>query len=297
MSTTETVKTALVTGCSSGIGHAAAIELSKRGYKVYACARRLAPMQDLATNHNVTIFKMDVSDLESVENAKKFILEQLGDSQKLDILYNNAGQSCTMPAIDVNDEQIEQCFQVNVFGVIRVTRTFIDLVINAKGTVVITGSLAGICPFPWGSVYGASKAAIHQYASGLALELEPLDVKVLNVITGGVDTNIADVRPIPKSSIYNLPETTKAFKLRQEMAVKNTPQSPEVYVQGVINEIEKGKRGRVNIFKGTYATTLSFLVWLLPRSVILLVFRAKFHLNDVWKAVRESQETQTKKSI
>lgn len=73
----ERQKVALVTGASSGIGYATAIEFAKRGYKVFAGARRLEPMQKLKDDHGVIIFKLDVSDLESVKNAKNSLNQKL----------------------------------------------------------------------------------------------------------------------------------------------------------------------------------------------------------------------------
>ncbi|KAK9242227.1 hypothetical protein V1506DRAFT_548217 [Lipomyces tetrasporus] len=300
-------KTALVTGASSGIGHALAIELSKRGFKVFACARRLESMRDLESEHGVTIFRMDVSSLESINDGVKFIDSQLGvdeGAKKLDLLYNNAGQSCTFPAIDVPDEALTQCLDVNFIGPVRLTHALRNYVINAKGVIAFTGSLAGICPFPWGAVYGASKAAVHQYASIMALELEPFGVRVLNVVTGGVNTNIADTRDLPQDSLYNGPEMADAIDKRRRMAERETPMSADVYAKRVVDDVLYGDNfinrfsRRVNVYHGSWSSTLSLLVNITPRWFILWAFRIKFKLNSVFEAVRARRETleNTKKS-
>ncbi|KAK9386014.1 hypothetical protein V1515DRAFT_605840 [Lipomyces mesembrius] len=295
----ERKKTALVTGASSGIGHALAIELSKRGFKVFACARRLEPMRDLESEHGVTIFKMDVSSLESINDGVKFIDSQLGvdgGPKELDLLYNNAGQSCTFPAIDVPDEALTQCLDVNFIGPVRLTHAFRNYVINAKGVIAFTGSLAGICPFPWGAVYGASKAAVHQYASILSFELEPFGVRVLNVVTGGVKTNIADTRDLPQDSLYNAPEMADSIVRRRRMAERETPMSPEVYAKKVVDDVLYGDSfinhftRRVNVYRGSWSSRLSLLVNIAPRWLILFAFRIKFKLNGVFEAVRARQE-------
>ncbi|KAK9357701.1 hypothetical protein V1504DRAFT_35385 [Lipomyces starkeyi] len=295
----ERKKTALVTGASSGIGHALAIELSKRGFKVFACARRLEPMRDLESEHGVTIFKMDVSSLESINDGVKFIDSQLGvdeGAKKLDLLYNNAGQSCSFPAIDVPDEALTHCLDVNFIGPVRLTHAFRKYVINAKGVIAFTGSLAGICPFPWGAVYGASKAAVHQYASILSFEMEPFGVRVLNVVTGGVKTNIADTRELPQDSLYNGPEMADSIDKRRRMAEKENPMSAEVYAKKVVNDVLYGDNfinhftRRFNVYHGSWSTTLSLLVNIAPRWLILFVFRTKFMLNSVFEAVRAKQE-------
>ncbi|GMF03765.1 unnamed protein product [Ambrosiozyma monospora] len=218
---------------------------------------------------------MDVSSIDSINKGYDFIFSQLGgvvasdaDTDgnadagvpehrlvpKLDVLYNNAGQSCTFPAIDVPDSAMQQCFEVNVYGPIRLTKRFSPLVIAAQGTIVFTGSIAGLGPFPWSSVYGATKAAIHQFASCLALEMEPFNVRVLNVITGAVKTDIADKRSIPSDSVYmSTEEGRKIIAYRQKMAVNSSPMSPEAYAAAVVKKIENHDLLKIDYYNGSYS--------------------------------------------
>lgn len=74
---------------------------------------------------------------------------------------------------------------------------------NAKGTIVQIGSLAGVIPYVFGSVYNSSKAALHSYSNTLRVELKPFDVRVVTIVTGGVKSNIARThRELPEDSIY-----------------------------------------------------------------------------------------------
>ncbi|EGW31391.1 uncharacterized protein SPAPADRAFT_61958 [Spathaspora passalidarum NRRL Y-27907] len=283
----ERQRVALVTGASSGIGLATAIEFAKRGYKVFAGARRLEPMQVLKDEYGVIIFQLDVSDLDSVKNAKKFIQEQTGDDY-LDFLYNNAGQSCTFPAIDVTDEQVKQCFEVNVFGPVRVVRELAPLVINAKGVIGFTGSVSGCVPFPFSSIYSATKAAIHQYAATLRVDLKPFDVKVINIVTGGVKTNIEDKRDLPSTSLYNVPGIKNAFDQRRQMAKKNNPIPPEVYAKGVVDDFENASLGgKLNIYRGRMAFFLGHLMYFVPRFIVELALLRKFGLFGVFDAIKQ----------
>lgn len=283
----ERQKVALVTGASSGIGFATAVEFSKRGYKVFAGARRLEPMKPLAEQYNITIFQIDVSDLDSVKNAKKFIQEETGD-EFLDVLYNNAGQSCTFPALDVTDEQIAQCFEVNVYGPMRVVRELAPLLINAKGVIGFTGSLSGIVPFPFSCVYSATKAAIHQYAATLRVEMVPFGVKVINIITGGVKTNIADKRELPKDSVYNVPGIEEAFEARRLMAKKNNPMPAEEYARRVVNDFEGARlEGALNVYRGKMSTFLAYVMALVPRFIVERILVRKFHLDVVFNYLKE----------
>ncbi|EEQ44165.1 NADPH-dependent 1-acyldihydroxyacetone phosphate reductase [Candida albicans WO-1] len=283
----ERQKVALVTGASSGIGYATAIEFAKRGYKVFAGARRLEPMQKLKDDYGVIIFKLDVSDLESVKNAKKFIESETG-ADYLDFLYNNAGQSCTFPATDVTDAQMKQCFEVNVFGAIRTVRELVPLIINAQGVIGFTGSVSGIIPFPFSCIYSASKAAIHQYAATLRLEMKPFGVKVINIVTGGVKTDIEDKRDLPESSIYNVPGIKEAFNERRQMAARNKPMPAEVYAKKVVTDFESANLGgALNIYRGTMSTFLSFVLTFVPRFIVEAALVSKFKLNSVFQYLHE----------
>jgi len=280
-------KTALVTGASSGIGYAISKELAQQGYKVYAVARRIEPMESLK-QYGIIPFQMDVTSIESVQRGKEYLIKHLKDG-KLDVLYNNAGQSCTFPALDVSDSQVEQCFQVNVFGCIRLTRELAFLVIKAKGTILFTGSLAGIAPFPFASVYSASKSAIHSFARVLHLEMKPFGVRVINVVTGGVHTNIADTRSLPEDSVFNFPEGIEAFKGRQEMAKRNTPMEPEIYAKKVVKDI-LNQNDPIDVYRGTYSKLVPFFIGWFPGWIVELVFIKRFKLNKVFDALRGKDE-------
>lgn len=273
-------KVALVTGASSGIGYATAKEFALRGYKTYSCARRIDPMLPLK-EFGVIPVACDVTSPESVAQLKHLIAQECGGY--LDVLYNNAGQSCSLPALDVTDDMFKQCFEVNVFAPMRLTREFTPLLAKAKGIVGFTGSVAGLVPFPFSSVYGSSKAAIHQYAAMIRPELEPLGVRVLNIVTGGVKTNIADTRSLPENSIYNIPGMDEAVKERQQMAVRNNPLLPEVYARQVVNDFERVTlRGTLNVYRGKMAYLLGFLMFWCPRFIAEKAFLYKFHMTDVF---------------
>ncbi|GBL52761.1 NADPH-dependent 1-acyl dihydroxyacetone phosphate reductase [Candidozyma auris] len=278
-------RTALVTGASSGIGYATALEFQKRGYKTFACARRLEPMADLE-REGVTVFQLDVSDLESVRRAKRYLQE--ATNGYLDVLFNNAGQSCTFPALDVTDDQFTQCFQVNVFGPIRMTRELAPLLINARGVVGFTGSVSGIVPFPFSSVYSSTKSAIHQFAACLRLELKPFGVKVINIITGGVKTNIQDTRPLPETSLYNVPGIKESMDERRAMAAKNNPMDPKTYAFKVVNDFENASLdGRLNYYRGHMATILTWIMLCCPRYLVERSLVRKFRLTNIFAYLKE----------
>lgn len=283
-------KYALVTGASSGIGYEVTKELLRRGWYVYACARRTHPMEELRAEFGDRCIprKLDVSNQNDITQLKLKLEQELPD-QKLHLLYNNAGQSCSLPAIDVSEEIIDNTFRVNVYGPINSCREFAPLIINAKGTIVFTGSLAGICPFPFGAVYSASKAAIHQYARVLHGELGPLGVRVINMITGGVATDIADKKTLPEGSIFNFPEGIKAVETRKKMSEKNQPMSPADYARETVNDIENGSIDPVDIYRGTMATVVKWLMLLIPYALLEWGLRKKFKLDPAYSVLNKRQ--------
>lgn len=180
----------------------------------------------------ITTLKLDVSDQESVDATLKRITEESG---RLDILFNNAGTSCTFPAIDLKIEDAKQCYDVNFFGVIRVTNAAISLLKASKGTIVNTGSVAGFVYFPYSSIYASSKAALHHYSHVLRVELAPFEVKVVTLVVGGVDTDIADSRPLPKESSYYIVE--EAIAARRTMAKDNSPMSAADFAKSIVPQV------------------------------------------------------------
>lgn len=273
----------VVTGCSSGIGFEAAKAFALKGYKVIAGARRLGPMKELES-YGIKIIELDVTSIESVKKLAKLIESEYDG--KLKYLYNNAGQPCTFPAIDVTDEAAKQCYEVNVLGQIRMTREMIPYIIKTKGTIGFTGLVSGLFPFPFSSIYSSTKAAIHAFANTLAFELEPFNVKVINIVTGGVKTNIADTRPLPSGSLYEAEGIEEVLTKRREMAVRNQPMEPAEYSRRVVKDFENSSIGKVNVYRGAKATFLRFFQYF-PRFIILLGFRRQFGMNKLFEVLKQ----------
>lgn len=291
MTETSSKKIAVVTGASSGIGYAITKELAAHGYKVYACARRIEPMEALRKEFEpgvVIPYHLDVTQEKEILELKSKLASEL-PYRKLDLLYNNAGQSCTFPATDVTNDMVEQCFKVNVFSHVNMCRELSQFLINAKGTIVFTGSIAGIGIFPFSSIYAASKAAIHQYARDLHLEMKPLGVRVINAVTGGVSTDIADKRPLPASSMFNFKEGIECFQNRQLMAKKNSPMTAETYAKKLVKDI-LSDRDPVDVYRGTFATIMSWAVIFVPYWILELVVSRKFKLDKMYNVLKQKKD-------
>lgn len=168
------------------------------------------------------------------------------------------GRNYTVPALDVDIEEAKATFQTNFFAIVSINQTFIPLLLPTRGLILNIGSVAGIMPYTFGSIYNASKAALHSYSSTLRVELEPYGVRVLVVITGGVQSNITRTyRDLPAGSLYLDVEQDyiRRQKHSQEGAMSN-----EVYARGVVKEALKTKPK-----KWLWRGNKSFVVWLVSR--------------------------------
>jgi len=185
--TKEKLPTVLITGCTDGgIGHGLALSFARHGYHVFATARRLSAMASLKAISNITLLELDITSPESIRKLHEAVSS--ATSGKLDILYNNAGARYPAMAIEATYANAMDTMAVNFSGSVEIVRVFSDLLIASKGKIVFTSSGAGQLPVPTQVTYNASKAALDMYARTLRLEMKPLGVAVINVITGNIKT-------------------------------------------------------------------------------------------------------------
>lgn len=290
-------KYALVTGASSGIGYALVKALSKKGYKVFACSPKSVSflMKPLAEEYGAITFECDITNLEDIKHSAELIKTTTGG--KLDILYNNAGISIGGPAIEIDEGQLDKLFQVNVIGHINMTKHLAPLVINAKGTIVFTSSIAGLIPLAWVSAYNATKAAINMYAKTLRAELQPLGVKVHSFITGGVDTAICDNNRATTldSDYYNVDGIFESLNSSANMSRnRRTTEDPDVYAEGIVKKITNKDPG-FNIYKGAKAYSVYLVSLLLPLFVIQHGIAFHFKQLKVWYNMRKALKAKESK--
>ncbi len=171
-------KVILVTGASSGIGLACATALQAKGHTVYGSSRDLKRMQSVSFKP----IELDVTDDASVKAAIDKIIKAEG---RIDVLVNNAGNGVTGPAYAMPVDFAKKQFEVNFFGVVRVSSEVLPKMIEAKqGLVVNIGSLAGLFGLPYQSMYSASKYAIEGYSQSLRMELKNTGIKIAIINPG-----------------------------------------------------------------------------------------------------------------
>lgn len=184
-------KTAIVTGASSGIGRALALQLAERGARVALLARRKDALDALA--EEITSFggralalACDVGDREQVFASFRAAEATLGPA---DLLINNAGYGGHRWFLEWDLDDVERMMQVNFLGAVYCTRAVLDsMVRRGSGWIVFMASVAGRIAPPRESVYAASKSALVGLASALSLEVEHVGIHVLTVCPGAVRT-------------------------------------------------------------------------------------------------------------
>lgn len=181
------LKPVLVTGASSGIGRKITEALVEDGFFVYAGARKQEDLDALNAMENVRAIRLDVTSQKEVDAAVETVRSQ---ARGLYGLINNAGVLITGPAEEVNLDKVEWLFDVNVFGVYRVTQAFVPLIIESRGRIVNIGSIAGNIGIEFLGPYSMSKHAIEAYTDALATELRRFDVHVSVIAPGDYATNI-----------------------------------------------------------------------------------------------------------
>ena len=189
----ENQKAVLITGASSGIGRAAAEKLAAEGYFVYAGARKTADIQDLNKIDGVMAVRLDVTVQKEIDDAVTLIKSE---GRGLWGIVNNAGINIIDPLIEADEADLQFLFDVNVFGVFRVTKAFAPMVIESKGRIVNISSISGILSggLPAYGMYVMSKHAVEAYTDQLAFEMATLDVKVSAVEPGNYRSDIGASR-------------------------------------------------------------------------------------------------------
>lgn len=175
--------------------------------------------------------------------------------------------------------EVSPLFAANVFAVMKLCQAFAPLLIAARGTIVQTGSLAGIMPYVWAPAYSASKAALHAYSDTLRVELAPLGVRVVTVVTGGVKSNIARAhRELPAGSYY-LP--LKAEYERRLTHSQQLGMDTRAYARSCVGQVLRGD-GWFTKQRWIWEGSLSWVTWFvwawLPRAAFDWWFSWNFKL-------------------
>ncbi|KAL8918758.1 MAG: hypothetical protein Q9208_007155 [Pyrenodesmia sp. 3 TL-2023] len=240
-------------------------EFHSRGLQVFATARKAETIQDLADLGIVTL-GLEVTLEQSIDACRNEVAKRTGGG--LDYLINNAGRNYTVPAIEADYSEIESVFATNLFAVMRLCQKFMPLLRLSRGTIVQIGSVAGCIPYAWGSVYNASKAALHSYSAALRVEISPLGVHVITVVTGGVKSRISrDQRRLTDDSAYN---SIEEDYVQRQVHSQKVGMETDLYAQEVVSQVlhADGWLWRTRtIWAGGMAGTGKWLSWVFPEAL------------------------------
>ncbi|BBG65250.1 oxidoreductase, short chain dehydrogenase/reductase family [Hydrogenimonas sp.] len=174
----------LVTGSGSGMGRESVRFLAQKGFKVYAATRYPEKLAGVFEG-DVTVIPLDVADPGSVEEA-------FGGIERLDVLVNNAGYGLVSTVEDMDEKQMFDQFNVNVFGVLRVTKHAIPLMRRERsGVIVNISSFLGKIGLPLLTMYNATKYAVEGVTDSLRYELSDFNIRVHSIMPGFFDTRFA----------------------------------------------------------------------------------------------------------
>ena len=200
----------LITGTSSGFGLLTAVELARRGWRVFATMRNLdkrAPLDAAAAEAGVAgrleLIRLDVTDVASIEEAVRDILQRSGG--RLDAVVHNAGVAVGAAFEDVPDFEARRVMETNFWGVLALTRALLPAFrAQRSGRILIVSSNSAYAGEPANAIYVASKWAIEGWAESLAYEVSPFGIGVVLVEPGSYKTEIwgSSPRILPESSPY-----------------------------------------------------------------------------------------------
>src|SRR4051794_17623199 len=194
---------ALVTGASSGIGRATAKALQQAGYRVFGTRRRVTAEQ----SDGITMLACDVTDDASVAKLVDKVLVEAGH---IDLLVNNAGIGLLGAAEESSTAQAQALFDVNVFGVLRMTRAVLPAMRRqGKGRIVNVSSVLGLIPAPYSAVYASTKHAIEGYSESLDHEIRTFGIRVVLVEPAYTKTSFEENLVMP-DRLLDIYDTARA---------------------------------------------------------------------------------------
>ncbi len=236
------VKTIVITGASSGIGKATAKYFAEQGWQVAATMRKPEKETELPQVQNVKLYHLDVTDENSISEARDNILKDFGG---INVVLNNAGYGLVGAFEAASEEQIKRQFDTNLFGLMAVTRAFLPhFRANKTGTFINVSSIGGLVTFPFISLYHSTKWAVEGFSESLSYELAELGLKVRIIEPGAIATDFGERSLVfatnPELNDYN--ESIVKFQAAMEnMAENASPASlvAEVIYQAAIDESDK----------------------------------------------------------
>lgn len=247
-------KTILITGASSGIGKETAKFFHAKGWNVIATMRNPQNETALTQLANVLVTKLDVLDLDSIQNAVAEGIRKFGN---IDVLVNNAGYGAYGPLESFSRERILRQFNTNVIGLLDVTKAVLPhFRKNKSGVIINISSIGGKITFPLGSLYHGTKFAVEGISEALHYEVEQFGGQVKIVEPGAIATDFAD-RSFDFSNDESLEEYQNTVaRIMAMMPAMTANASSAALVAEVIYEAATDGRNQIRYIAGEDAKVL-----------------------------------------
>lgn len=265
-------KTVVITGASSGIGGASVSRLIQSGWRVFATVRKAEDGERLRVEIGADLIPviMDVTDRSSIAAAAEQISSQLL-GRGLDGLVNVAGIGMVRPVEYVTPGDMQEIFEINVFGQIAVTQAFLPLLRQARGRIVNISSVGAHIAIPFGGLLNASKSAFGTLSDTLRLEMHPFGIRVSTVEPGAIKTPAVEktlghvdevIAGLPGGAAEQYGGMLKKFVSRAYAREMNGS-SPDVVARAVQHALTS-QRPRTRYQVGKHAHLLTALPRILP---------------------------------
>jgi NAD(P)-dependent dehydrogenase (short-subunit alcohol dehydrogenase family) len=300
------MKTVLITGCSSGIGRALCEKYLAKGFHVYASARNIRGLDNLAEHSNLTKLTLDVNSPSSINNA---LVQIKQDNSYLDVLINNAGYAAMGPLADMPIEDLRAQFETNVFAPMEMTKACLPLLmakriitqkeltqkqlaekvpakddIKYNAQIVNIGSVSGITTTPFSGAYCATKAALHSLSDAQRMELAPFGIDVITVQPGAIESKFGDnslhnvlQRITPKSLYAPLKDAIQA----RATASQDNPTPAAEFAERLVEQLLNNPKPVIRIGNGSFG--LPLLKRWLPVAILDKILSKKFNLPSLAK--------------
>jgi short-subunit dehydrogenase len=251
-------KVALVTGGSSGIGKEITKQLLKDGLVVYVVARRVDKMKELE-NLGAIPLKMDITKDEEIQEIVEHIQK---NHSGVDVLVNNAGYGSYGAMEDTSLEDARYQFEVNLFGLARLTQLVLpSMRAKNSGTIINMSSMGGKVYTPLGSWYHATKHALEGWSDCLRLELSTFNINVVIIEPGVIQTEFSDVMLGPMMQRSGQSAYSELANNLESMTIKagKGGATPPSVIAEIVSKALKSKRPKTRYVAGKYAKPMIFI--------------------------------------
>jgi NAD(P)-dependent dehydrogenase (short-subunit alcohol dehydrogenase family) len=262
-------KSILITGCSTGIGLCAAQTLQKKGYRVFASARKPSDVEKLRAMGLESIV-LDVDDSDSIQQGLQAVLEKTDG--KLDALFSNAGYAIPGAVEDLTRDMMRKQFETNVFGPMELVNLVLPIMRKqGYGRIIQNTSILGVITMPYRGNYNASKFALEAFSSTLRQELRRTNIRVSIIAPGPIESRFRD--NAHKNYKETISETESAYqanykKMEEHFTApsqteKTVTLAPDAVVKKLLHALESNSP-RARYYVGMPAHVFAFLRRILP---------------------------------